>query len=564
MAKKIVVIGGSAAGPKAASKARRMDQDAEITLIQKGKYLSMASCGYPYFVGGVFDDPNQLISTPTGVPRDPNFFFKVKNIKALVETEVTAINRKQKSVTVKNLANGKQDTITYDKLVIATGANPVVPKLPGIDLQGVTTLQSMEDALYLKERVKAGDVEHAVIVGGGLIGIETCEALALAGIKVTVVEMMDQILQFLDPELAGLVANHLRAQGGEVRLGQAVTEIKGKDGKVSAVRLEDGNELPCSLAVISIGVRPNSKLAADAGLDTGAGGGITVNKFMQTSDPDIYAAGDCVEITNLVTHNKMHWPMGDAANLQARVVGQNIIAGNKVKYEGAVVTGICKVFEYGAGSCGLSQSHAAREGYENAIAALYAAPDKPGFMGAKPLIMKMVADKVTGKLLGMQAVGPGDISKRLAVAAMALHGGMHVSELVNLDLPYAPPYSPAIDNFITLAHVMENKLAGKMDGLNPVEFKQQLDSGKKPFILDVRGPDEYEQMRLGIGETLIPLGKLRSSLDQLPQDKDTEIVTYCKISLRGYEAACFLTAQGYKNVKVLEGGIVAWPFPREK
>ena len=559
---KVLIIGGSAAGPKTASKIRRLDGNADITIIQKGKYLSMASCGYPYFVGGVFDDPNKLISTPTGVPRDPDFFSKVKNITALVETEAVSIDREKKSVSVKNLATGKSDVLSYDKLVLTTGARPIVPPIPGIDLDGVDSLQSMEDAVGLKKIVSEKKCKKAVVIGGGLIGIETCEAFQLAGIEVTVVEMLDQILPFLDFEMAKTVENHLKAKGVNVITGNAVKEIKGT-GSVNSVVLNDGTQIPCEQVVFSIGVRPNSGLAKDAGLKIGDRGGISVNRFMQTSDPSIYAAGDCVEVTNLITHEKQPWPMGDAANLQGRVAAQNIVLGNVEEYEGIVGTGICKVFDFTAGSTGLSTKAANAEGFENVLTAIHAAPDKPGFMGANPVIIKLLAEKTTGKLLGMQIVGTGDAAKRLAMAAVAIQGHMGISQLVNLDLPYAPPFSPAIDNFITAAHVLENKWRGYMDGIGPLELYKRLEKGEKPFLLDVRGPAEFEQMRLGRGEKLIPLGKLRASVQELPQDKNSEIIAYCKISLRGYEAACCLKSMGYTNVKVLEGGLVAWPFGKE-
>lgn len=564
MARKFLIIGGSAAGPKVASKIRRLDQFAEVTIIQKGKYLSMASCGYPYFVGGVFDDPAKLISTPTGVPRDPNFFSKVKRITALVETEALSIDREKKTVQVKDLKSGRTSDLPYDKLILATGATPVRPPIPGIDLEGIDTLQSMEDAVALKEVAVEKKVKHAVVVGGGLIGIETCEAFALAGIQMTVVEMLDQILPFLDWEMAKLVENHMVSKGIKVITSNGVARFHGENGTVTAVELADGQKIECDHVVFSIGVRPNSRLASESGLKIGDAGGISVNRFMQTNDPDIYAAGDCTEVTNLITQNKQHWPMGDAANLQGRVVAQNVVDGNVQEYNGVIGTGICKVFDFTAGSTGLSEKMAQKEGFQNLITAIHAAPDKPGFMGAKPIIIKLLAAKSTGKFLGMQAVGTGDVSKRLAMGAMALHGRMCIAEMVNLDLPYAPPFSPAIDNIITAIHVLENKWRGKMDGISSVQLKEKLDKGEKPFILDVRGPDEYEQMRLGIGENLIPLGTLRENFEKMPADKNAEIITYCKISLRGYEAACCMKAHGYTNVKVLEGGVVAWPFPREK
>jgi len=563
MAQRYVIIGGSAAGPKVASKIRRLDQSAEVVIIQKSKNLSMASCGYPYYVGGVFDNPDLLVATPTGVPRDPTFFSNVKGITAYVETEAVSIDRQAKTVRIRNLKDGSEQEVAYDKLAITTGASPVKPPIEGIDLEGITTLHSLEDALELKEQVKDSGVRKAVIVGGGLIGIETCEALQLAGVQNTVVEMLDQILPFLDWEMAKLVENHIRSKGAEVLVGDGVKRFNGKDGRVVSVETVSGKVIECDMAVVSIGVKPRSELAADCGITVGTKGGIQVNRFMQTNDPDVYSAGDCVEVTNLITHEKQLWPMGDAANLQGRVTAQNMVFGNIEEYEGFVGTGICKVFDFTAGSTGLSEKMARREGYENIIQVVHAAPDKPGFMGGKAIILKLLAEKTTGRFLGLQAVGPGDVAKRLSIAAMALHGRMCISHLVNLDLPYAPPFSPAIDNFITAIHVLENKWRRYMTGISSVELKARLDAGDRPFLLDVRGPDEFEAMRLDIGETLIPLGKLRTSLDKLPKDKTTEIVTWCKISLRGYEAACWLKGQGYENVKVLEGGLLAWPYPKK-
>lgn len=561
--KRIVIVGGSAAGPKAAARARRMDQTADITIIQKSPDLSMASCGYPYYVGGFFDDRNQLLCTPTGVIRDPKFFMNAKGIKAVTETEVTRIDRANHTVHCKSLNGDGETQLEYDKLVIATGATPIMPPVPGTDLKGITTLQSMRDADYLRKIRDDRNIKKAVVVGGGLIGVETCEALHLADIEITVVEMLPQILMFLDWELAKLVENHMRAKGANVITENPVSTFLGQNGRLTGVKLKNGTELPCELAVVATGVRPNTALAVEAGLEVGDKKGLIVNEFMQTSDPNIYAAGDCIETPNLLTGKNVHAPYGDLANLQGRVVGRNITMGNSSSFPGTLQTGICKVFEFGAGATGLSERSAKEAGFD-AISALYAAPDKPGFMGAKLLVMKMTADRNTGRLLGVQCVGPGDVSKRIAAAAMALHGKLTVTDLTVADLPYAPPFSPAIDNLIALSHVLENKMEGRMTGISCREVKDRVDSKKNLFLLDNRGPDEYEQMRLGIGEVLIPLGALRNRLDELPEDKNTEIICFCKISLRGYEAARVLEANGYTNVKVMEGGIMAWPFEREK
>jgi NADPH-dependent 2,4-dienoyl-CoA reductase/sulfur reductase-like enzyme/rhodanese-related sulfurtransferase len=562
--KKIIVIGGSAAGPKAAAKARRMDENADIIIIQKAPDLSMASCGYPYYVGGFFDDRNQLLCTPTGVVRDPKFYLNAKGIVARTETEAIRIDRKSKTVLVKDLKTGKDEKLPYDKLVIATGALPKQPPIPGVDLAGITSLQSMQDADFLRKVRDEKIIKKAVIVGGGLIGIETCEALQLAGIEITVIEMLPQLLTFLDLELAKLVENHVRSKKANVITDNGIAEFLGENGRLTGVKLQNGIELPCELAVVAIGVTPNAKLAIDAGLEIGAKGGIVVNDSMQTSDPDIYAAGDCVESVNLITGKKVHAPYGDLANLQGRVAGENAAIGNNATFPGTIQTGICKVFDFAAGSTGLSEKTAHAAGFTNIDTVINASPDKPGFMEGLLLVTKLVVDKKGGRILGAQCVGPGDVSKQLAIWAMAIKGGLSVEDMVNADLPYAPPFSLAIDHSIATAHIMQNKLKGRMKGISCTEVKKKIDAGEKPFILDTRGPDEYEQMRLGIGERLIPLGALRGRLSELPEDKNAEIICYCKISLRGYEAARVLEGRGWKNVKVMEGGIAAWPFPREK
>lgn len=562
--KRIVIIGGSAAGPKAAAKARRMDEHAEVVILQKDADLSMASCGYPYYVGGYFDDRNMLLCTPAGIVRDPQFYLNAKNIKAGTNTEVTGIDRKAHEVSFKSLLTGVTGTVAYDKLVIATGATPRMPPIPGVDLKGITTLQSMKDADFLRRVRDEGTIKKAVIIGGGLIGIETCEALQLAGVEITVIELLPQLLTFLDWDLAKLVENHVKTKNANVITGNGIVEFLGENGRLTGVKLANGTELPCELAVVAIGVIPNVKLAREAGLSIGATGGIEVNEYMQTSDPDIYAVGDCVETVHRITGKKVLAPYGDLANLQGRVAGENAVMGNTVTFPGTIQTGICKVFDYSAGSTGLSETSAKKNGYDDIVTVMNASTDKPNFMGGELIITKLVCERSTGKILGAQCIGPGNAAKQIAQWAMAIQAGMHVEDIVNADLPYAPPFSLAIDHFIATAHLMQNKLKGRLKGVSPMEVRKKLDEKDRPFFIDARGPDEYEQVRLGIGETLIPLGALRRRLGELPQDKDREIVCYCKISLRGYEAALVLEANGWRNVKVMEGGIAAWPYAREK
>ena len=562
--RRIVVVGGSAAGPKAAAKARRIDNDAEVIILQKDADLSMASCGYPYYVGGYFDDRNMLICTPTGVIRNPQFYFNAKAIDARVNTEATAIDRAGRTVSFRNTVTGETGELTYDKLIMATGSVPRMPPVPGIGLDGITTLQSMKDADFLRKVRDEGKIKKAAIIGGGLIGIESCEALQLAGIEITVIELLPQLLTFLDWELAKLVENHVKAKGANVITDNGVAGFLGENGKLTGVKLQNGTELSCELAVVAIGVYPNVKLAKEAGLKIGETGGIEVDAYMQTTDPDIYAVGDCVEILHRITGRKVLAPYGDLANLQGRVAGENAASVNCVTFPGTIQTGICKVFDYAAGSTGLSESNAKRLGYDDLVTVINASPDKPGFMEGKLLVTKLVADRKTGMILGAQCIGPGNVNRQIAQWSMAIQGHLTVEDFVNADLPYAPPFSLAIDHGIAAAHILQNKMKGRMKGISCAEVHRKVTSGESPFLLDVRQSEEFEQMRLGIGETLMPLGALRKRIHELPQDKEKEIVCYCKISLRGYEAALVLEGNGWKNVKVMEGGVMAWPFPREK
>jgi len=562
--RKIVVIGGSAAGAKAAARARRLDMQAEITIIQKSPDLSMASCGYPYYVGGTFSERQQLLATPTGVVRDPQFFLKTKNIRALTETECIRIDRAARQVVCRNLTNGEEYSESYDKLVLAMGARANLLPVAGRELAGVTTFLTMKDTDFLHERCGSGEVKRAVVIGGGLIGVEACEALRSRGLEVTLVELEPQVLTFLDLQLGLLVGNHMRAKGVELRTGMKLERFVGEAGRLTGVQLANGEMLECGLAVMATGVRPNVEIAAAAGLEIGTLGGLTVNMWMQTSDPDIYAAGDCVECTHLLTGNTTYAPMGDLANLQGRVVGENVVEGNVASFPGTIQTVICKVFDFGAGATGLSERAARAQGLTDIETVVNASPDKPGFMGAKLLISKLLVKKSSGRILGYQCVGSGDVSRQLATAAMAVRGKLTLAELCSADLPYAPPYSLAIDHFIASAHIMDNKCKGRLKTITAEEVHARLGAGNPPYFIDGRGPDEHEVLRLGIGEKYIPLGMIRSVLADLPEDKGTEIVCFCKISLRGYELARIIEARGYTNVKVMEGGIMAWPYSRER
>ncbi len=551
---RVVIVGGVAAGPKVASKVIRLRPDAEVTVVEKGELLSYAGCGLPYYVSGVVKEQKELMSTPVGVVRDPVFFRNVKNFRAMNQTEAFKVDRGAKRVRVRGVNDGDEVWLEYDKLVLATGARPVVPPIPGVALEGVFTLHGVHDAEGIREALAQHKARDVAIVGGGLIGVEATEALAEHGCRVTIVEMLPQILSILDREMARLVERHLESHGVRVLTGTQVTAFEG-EGRLREV-VTDAGSFPADLAILAIGVRPNVGLARETGLEIGATGGIQVNDRMQTSDPDIYAAGDCVQMHDLLTGKPTYVPLGSTANKQGRVAAVNLCGGDE-RFPGVVGSTVCKVFDYCVARTGLTEKAARDLGYA-VTTALAPGPDKAHFMPeARPLFLKLVVDTGTRRLLGAQATGPGDGSKRIDVAAVAITAGMTVDDLANADLSYAPPYAPAMDNLITAANVARNKLDGQMVGITPMEVKRMLDAGEDVFLLDVRSPGEYEQVHLP-DSTLIPLGALRGRLDEVPRDRP--IVTFCKISLRGYEAALILRANGFTDVRVMDGGLAMWPY----
>jgi NADPH-dependent 2,4-dienoyl-CoA reductase/sulfur reductase-like enzyme/rhodanese-related sulfurtransferase len=556
MPKKVIIIGGVAAGPKAAAKIMRLNPEAEVTLLEKGKFISYAGCGLPYYVSGVVKEQKDLMSTPVGVLRDPAFFQKVKNVKVLTETEAMEIDLARKRVRARRNGETEDFWLDYDKLVIATGARPVLPTIPKVNLENITTLHSVPDAEGIKALLAGAKGREVVVVGGGLIGVETVEALVQCGCRVTVVEMLPQILRMLDWEMARLVERHMESHGVKVMTNNQVTAFEG-EGRVNGVLTSQGR-LPADLVVLGIGVRPNVELARSAALKIGPTGAIQVDAGIRTSDPDIYAAGDCAESTDLVTGKPCYVPMGSTANKQGRVAAINICGGQD-QFPGVLGSTVCRVFEFCVARTGLSEAAARQHGYE-VTTVLVPETDRPHYMPtAKLLISKLVVDRRTRKLLGAQAVGPGAGDKRMDVAAMAITAGMTVDQLSKVDLCYAPPYSPALDNIITAANVARNKLDGQVVGITPMEVKLRLEAKEDFVLLDVRSPAEHQQENLA-GSTLIPLGALRSRLGALAKEK--EIVAFCKVSLRGYEAAKILQGAGFKRVRVMDGGMAVWPYEK--
>jgi len=558
--KRIIVIGGSAAGPKAASRARRLDESAEIIMFQKEDTVSMATCAYPYYASGIIKNRLDLFSMQAGAVRDSAYYLKSKNIIVKTHTEITEIDPKEHTVSFKNPETGETGSLDYSRLIIATGAFPAMPDIPGNALRGVTCLRTLRDADYLKEICLNGNSKKAVIIGGGAIGLEVCETLCVSGLSVTIVESAPYIMNSMDPEMSLLIEKHLREKNISVLTGRSVLEFTDNgSGHIQAVKLDDGSLLECETAVISMGVIPDTKLAEKAGLTIGPFGGIIVNQHMQTSDFDIYAAGDCVESRNLVTGANVYAPLGDAAAIQGRIAGENAAKGNKAVFTGTLQSVICKVFEHVIASTGLTEKAAALNNYqfETVVSAGF---DKPAYMGGRTVVTKIIMEKFTDRILGAQSIGSEYVSRLIASYSMAIKGGLSITDMCSADFPYAPLFSTPVDAGITAAHALENKVNGLMKTITPLDFKKRLDSGETIFILDVRAAPEFKNARIDDSAVNIPLAEIRDRLAEFPENRKTEIICYCQISLRAYEAARIIMQKGWRSIKVLEGGLAAWPY----
>ncbi len=555
----VVIIGGVAAGMKTASRLRRLDPKVNITVVEKGLHLSYAACGMPYYVEGLVEDLDGLMDTPVGTVRNAAFFKAVKGVTVHTRTLAERIDRQAKRLHVKNLETGQADSLPYDKLVIATGAKPFVPPIEGTDLEGLYGLYKLEEAQALRQAVEEGKVQRAVLIGGGLIGMETAEALVARGVKVTVIEMLDHILPALiDSEPAAFLTKHLRAKGVTVMTGTKVTKIEGDDhGHVSAVVAGD-QRIAADMVLMAVGVRPNVDLAKEAGIELGGTGAIAINDRCQTSDPDIYAGGDCAEAHDRVTGKDVYIPLGSTANKHGRVIADNL-AGRGGRFDGITRTCIFKAFDFTVARVGLTE-HQARQAGHNVRIALSPAPDKAHYYPTnKPIMLKLIADADSDKLLGGQAVGPGDCAKRIDVLATALYYGASIDDLAGYDLSYAPPYNMPLDNVCVAGNILRNKRDGLARSISPHDVYAKLKGDEDFVLLDVRTPAEIEEMRIDDPRvTYIGLGKLREQVDELPRDKP--IIPFCKISLRGYEAQRILNQAGFENVQFMDGGIVGWPY----
>lgn len=554
---RIVIIGGVAAGPKTAARARRLAPNAEITIIEKDSYISYAGCGMPFYLAGSVREFGQLFSTAYGVARDEDYFRREKGVKVLTGNEALEIDRDRKEALVRNLATGEESRIPYDRLVIATGSSPIIPKIEGIDLKGVFRLNHPEDAKKIKENLEG--VGEAVVIGAGLIGMEAADALREKNIFATVVELKRQILPgMLDSDLAAVLRTRLEEQGIEFRLGQKVLKIEGKEDGGAAAVVTDQERLDAEMVIVAVGVRPNVDLARKAGLKIGETGAIEINRHMQTSDPDIFAVGDCVENMHLISGRKVFIPLATYANRQGRVAGDNV-TGRKSVFKGVLGTAVLKVLNWNMGRTGLGQQQAEEMGY-SVTTVVNSAHDRTHYHPSHGLvIMKMIVDSVSRKILGAQAIGPGDVVKRIDVLATAIHFGATVDDLPDVDLGYAPPFSAPIDLAHHTANIARNKMENLAPSISAEELKEKMDRGDDFLIVDVRTAPQFGAKHIDDHRVmLVTLGDIRERIDEIPKDK--EIVLLCAMGVRSYEALRILDGAGFKDLKFMEGGLQAWPY----
>ncbi|MGE4537862.1 MAG: FAD-dependent oxidoreductase [Desulfovibrio sp.] len=560
MPQQVVIIGAVALGPKAACRFKRLSPDSKVIMLDRGKRISYGGCGIPYYVSGEVSEVSALQATAFHMVRTPEFFSEVKDVDARPETEVTAIDRKAKTVTARHLPTGKEEAIPYDKLVIATGSSTRKLPIPGLDLPGVHAVNNLDAAEAIKNAVTAGSVGSVAIIGSGFIGLEMAVAFAdMWGLDVTVIELFDQILPGVtSPTLAGMAQRHMEEKGVAFRLAEQVKAIEG-DGKAQRV-VTDKGVVEADMVIVSVGVTPNDALAKAAGLDVSPRGGIIVDEHMRTSDPDIYAGGDCVVVKNLVTDQPMFLPLGSMANRQGRVIGDNL-AGGDSSFAGVVGSWCVKLFDLGAAGTGLTLAAAKRAGID-AVSTHITAVDRAHFYPEHGLMsLELIAERGTKRVLGLQALGVnGDavVGKVNTVAAM-LPDKPQVSAISNVEVAYSPPFAAAMDILNTVGNVADNILSGRNSGITVNEFGElwkQSDLGDA-YILDCRETLQGEPLveKYPGRWHNIPQGQLRERLAEVPRDK--KLVLMCNTGARSYEALITLAHMGFKQVVSVEGGMAA-------
>jgi NADPH-dependent 2,4-dienoyl-CoA reductase/sulfur reductase-like enzyme/peroxiredoxin family protein/rhodanese-related sulfurtransferase/TusA-related sulfurtransferase len=536
---RIVIVGGVAGGASAATRARRLSEQAEIVLLERGEHISFANCGMPYHIGGAIAERDRLlVQTPAALR-------KRYRIDVRTRSEVLSIDRGKKEVLVRDLAAGREYSQPYDKLILAPGAEPVRPAFDGANLPGVLTLRSLSDMDAIKKLIDEGKPSRAVVVGGGYIGLEMAEALRQRQVGVTLVELAGQVFAAVDPEMATPIHQHLRQHGVDLRLGVSVTAIAGAAGALE-VRLSTGEVLPAGLVILAVGVRPESALARKAGLDIGPTGGIVTDAHMRTSDGDIYAVGDAVEVTELVAELKAVIPLAGPANRQGRIAADNCM-GRPSVYKRTQGTAIVKVFDLAVGLTGPNEKTLARAQRRFEKVYVHPASHAGYYPGASPISLKVLFDPTTGRVLGGQAVGARGVDKRIDVLAVAIRAGMTVFDLEELELSYAPPYGSAKDVINYAGFVAANAIRGDVRLCHTGDLAA---ASAGQLLLDVRTPAEVQAGTIP-GAINVPLDELRGRLGELPREK--ELLVFCQVGLRGYLACRILQQHGY-SCRNLSGG----------
>lgn len=534
---KLLIVGGVAGGASAAARARRLSEDAQIIVFERGPDVSFANCGLPYYIGGEIAERGKLLVT---TPERLHTRFK---LDVRTRSSVEAIDRSARKVRVRDLSTGGIYEETYDKLILAPGAAPLRPPIPGVDLPGIFVLRNLQDMDRIKERVDRG-VQRAVMVGAGFIGLELVENLVKRGISTTVVELQDQVLPPLDKEMTTPILEALSANGVTVLLEQSA-ESFAQNAAGLLVRLKSGQQLPAQLVILGVGVRPENKLAVDAGLEVGARGGIRVNEYLQTSDPSIYAVGDAIEVKDFISGVPTQVPLAGPANRQGRIAADNIFA-RAVKYRGTQGTAIVGVFDRTAAMTGASENVLRRAGRPYRKVYVHPAHHAGYYPGAEAMTLKILFDPERGKLLGAQAVGGAGVDKRIDVLAMAIQAGMTVFDLEQVELAYAPQYGSAKDPINMAGFVAGGMLRGEHPQVD-VETVLAAPANQRPFVLDVRTPQEFAAGSIP-GAVNIELDELRSRLEEIPRDQ--QIAVYCQVGQRGYLATRILRQRGLSAANI--------------
>ena len=542
---KYIIIGAVAGGSSTAARLRRMDEHAQIIIFEKGAYISYANCGLPYYIGDVIKDRNKLF-VQTAASFNQRF-----NIDVRVETEVIAVDAVAKTVTATELVTGKVYTEAYDKLVLSPGAEPIRPPLPGIGLEDIFTLRNVNDTDYIKTYVQQQRIKKVLVIGAGFIGLEMAESLHGLGLQVTIVEMGNQVLAPVDFPMAAIVQQHIRSKGVHLRLSTAVTGFT-KSGEHIAVALNNGEVLEADMVLLSIGVRPDTKLAVQAGLQTGPARGIWVNEYLQTSNPDIYAVGDAIEFANPISGQSMITYLAGPANKQGRICANNMVLGNTQSYHGSINTAIVKVFDMTVGVTGMAAKHLAAAGIPHVVSTNSSGSHAAYYPGASPITIQLAFSPADGRLLGAQVAGHEGVDKRLDILAAYVKLNKTIYDLVEFEHAYAPPYASAKDPVNMAGFVAENILLQRLH----VFYWNEL--GKlqpEDVLVDVRRADEYAEGCIP-GAVNIPIDEIRTRMGEIPADR--KIYIYCEAGLRGYLAQRILRQHGYSNVHNLSGGYQLW------